>query len=327
MSPSTQHGGRPKRGRVSVIVPVHNGPAYLHQALQSALSQDYQDLEVIVVDDGSTDASPRIIDGFGDRLTVLRHARNQGLATARNSGLAAASGELIQFLDADDLLPAHKLATQARLLRQRPELALVFCEGRYQGHAGDESALEEFTSGEDVTPSLLRNNFIMVHAALVRRDGLDRIGGFREELPCLEDWDLWLRLALAGYRFGFDPETLVHSRLHAGRMSEDTHRMRRARVDVLENAAELMTRAGHPLAATVGPGLSEACYAYGSQLLSLGDRSAGRSAIRRALECDPEGIRAWGKRLHLALSYLLPAASIHPLLRSLKRLPGGRSEA
>src|SRR5512143_3730544 len=106
---------------VSVVMPVYNGARYLRQALESALAQTYRPLEIVVVDDGSTDETPAILAEFGTRIRALRQP-NSGSAAARNAALDAARGELIAFLDADDLWLPQKLAVQVEYLREHPDV-------------------------------------------------------------------------------------------------------------------------------------------------------------------------------------------------------------
>jgi glycosyltransferase involved in cell wall biosynthesis len=109
---------------VSVVMPVYNGARYLRQALESALTQTYRPLEIVVVDDGSTDDTPALLAEFGDKIRSIRQ-QNSGSAAARNAALRAARGELIAFLDADDLWLPRKLAVQVDYLRDHPEVDLV----------------------------------------------------------------------------------------------------------------------------------------------------------------------------------------------------------
>lgn len=110
---------------VSVIMPAYNARPYIAEAMQSVLSQDYPNIELIVVDDGSVDGSAECAKMFGDRVKVIRQA-NAGVAAARNKGLDEAKGELIAFLDADDVWLPGKISAQVEYLRQHPETAVVY---------------------------------------------------------------------------------------------------------------------------------------------------------------------------------------------------------
>src|SRR5436190_9018266 len=111
---------------VSVVIPTYNYARYLGAAIDSALQQTHAPLEVIVVDDGSTDDTPRLLDGYGDRIRVIRQ-KNSGVAAARNAGVREARGELIAFLDSDDLWKPRKLELQIARFEADPGLGLVHC--------------------------------------------------------------------------------------------------------------------------------------------------------------------------------------------------------
>ncbi len=175
---------------VSVIVPVHNGEAYLEQALESIRDQDYRPLEVIVIDDGSTDGTASIARRFSEDLHYLYQPR-AGPAAARNAGLRLARGEWIAFLDADDLWPPGKLVQQAAYLRDDPGLQVVL--GRVQQI---EDAIPR-AAGSALTPGYREigdplTSFV-VGSALVRRAAFERIGRFDAGLSFSEDVDWFMK--------------------------------------------------------------------------------------------------------------------------------------
>ena len=224
---------------VSVVVATFNHGRFVTDAIDSALGQTLAGVEVVVVDDGSTDATPTILARYGDRIRVVRQA-NRGLAAARNRGLAVARGTYIGFLDADDVVAPTKLTEQAGVLDESPRVGWTYCD----------VLIEDETSGTTVTasaqfayrgrrldgrllPELIRGNFIPAIAPLVRRSALDAAGRFDERLTALEDWDLWLRLALVA-EARYVPRVLATYRLRAGGMSRDRTRMDENRFRVLD---------------------------------------------------------------------------------------------
>jgi glycosyltransferase involved in cell wall biosynthesis len=186
---------------VSIIVPTFNRPAMLARALKSVARQTMNDLEVIVVNDGGTDPGPTLNGlrdsiGGGERLSIVHHDRNRGLAAARNTGLRMARGRYVGFLDDDDrLLPNHLTALLPQL---RLGARIVHGDARYALEEGGEAlpftlgSLVHYQFDFDTTFFPLDNKF-PVQSLLFERELLFEAGGFDETLPVLEDWDLWLR--------------------------------------------------------------------------------------------------------------------------------------
>ena len=170
--------------RVSLIIPTYNHGRFVAQAVESALAQTYGDLQVIVVDDGSTDHTQAILAGYGTRIHAVTQ-KNRGVSAARNAGLLAAQGDYFVFLDADDLLPANKLALQVPLLKARPDWGLVYSGYQHVDENGTRILHESRPNRQGyVLKDLLRRTlFFPLGAALVRRECLDRVGLFDESCP------------------------------------------------------------------------------------------------------------------------------------------------
>lgn len=212
---------------VSVVIPVHNHARFLPEALESVFRQSLQPREVIVVDDGSTDGTGEVLRTYAGRIRLLRQA-NRGVAAARNAGAVAASGELLAFLDADDVWHASKLERQAVGFSTDPELGLVHCgveevdaQGRLLRTRLD--GMEGWVSREML---LFRRGVILGggSAAVVVRAVFESVGGFDEGLSTSADWDLYYRIA-ERCRVGFVPEVLVRYRVHGGNMHRNVHVM------------------------------------------------------------------------------------------------------
>ncbi len=189
---------------VSVIIPTYNRADLLPETLTSVLGQTLADIEVIVVDDGSTDDTAGVVAGMAD--SRLRHIKNErtGLpAAGRNVGISAARADLLAFVDSDDLWLPEKLAVQTRHLDEHPEVQWCFTHYNFLDHAS--GAVEPRPRpmipppGPQRLAQLLGYNFVGSPTVLVRRELLERTGPFDEawELRFVEDWELWLRLEAA----------------------------------------------------------------------------------------------------------------------------------
>lgn len=204
---------------VSVVIPAYNAQACLARTLSSALRQTEGPREIIVIDDGSTDATADIALAFGPRIRLLRQPHG-GAAAARNAGIRAAQGRLIAFLDADDEWLPLKLERQLPLHRGDPVLSFsASCEFGVGGEArGDTFGDWRPERGEQAWKGLLAMNFIATPTVIARRDDLLACGGFNSRLKVGEDQDLWIRLALRG-RLEFTRESLVKVHLQPGSLS------------------------------------------------------------------------------------------------------------
>jgi glycosyltransferase involved in cell wall biosynthesis len=182
---------------VSVVLPTYNRAATLARAVGSVLSQSHPALELIIVDDGSTDHTSQVLAEIDDRrVRCLRLPARAGAAAARNAGIAVSSGAVIAFQDSDDEWVPSKLACQLELLETGgPDVGWV--GGRHRVIAGSEKrevGPDLLIRGQSYLPDLLDGQAFVTATWLVRRETLERIGRFREDMPCLEDWDLIFRL-------------------------------------------------------------------------------------------------------------------------------------
>jgi GT2 family glycosyltransferase len=184
---------------VSVIIPAYNAVTTLRKTLDSVLAQTFTSFEIIVVDDGSTDATIAVATTVDDpRVRVLAQS-NAGVSVARNRGAAAARGELLAFLDADDLWASDKLACQIAALQAHPDAGLAFSWTAFVDDRGDllpGGGVAGRAEGWVFSDLLLLGNFVgNGSAALIRRTAFEAVGGFEPTLRTAEDWDFYLRLA------------------------------------------------------------------------------------------------------------------------------------
>ncbi|HJT77353.1 MAG TPA: glycosyltransferase [Gemmataceae bacterium] len=266
---------------VSVVTPTYNYAAFLGDAVRSALAQTYADVEVLVVDDGSTDDTEAVVAALGERVRFFRQDR-AGPSAARNRAILQARGAYVAFLDADDRWLPAKLARQVALMESDPRLVLSytdFCRGE-----ADRPRLADYDhrATGDVFYPLLRQNFIHTSTVLLRRDALARAGLFDPSLRGSEDLELWLRLARVG-AVGCVEEVLTAVRQHEtnttlslefARHRARTTRLLLARYGDDPRAADLIRRR-----------LGYCCFALGYAEKAEGNYGAARSAYWESARC------------------------------------------
>jgi glycosyltransferase involved in cell wall biosynthesis len=209
--------------KVSVLLPVYNGARTLSAAIESVLAQTHRDLELLVLDDASTDQSADVIRTYAardERVRPVFHQRNEGLASTLNEGLERSEGELVARLDQDDEALPHRLRAQADFMAGHPT---VVAAGSFVYHMGREpkhDRLVEFpTDPDDIRRTLADHNCLYHPSVIMRRSKILELGGYRAEFKNAEDYDLWLRAAkrhdlanvpapLIRYRFSVDGMTL-----------------------------------------------------------------------------------------------------------------------
>jgi glycosyltransferase involved in cell wall biosynthesis len=229
--------------RISAIIPAFNAAAHIKKAIVSALDQREAEVEVIVVDDGSTDGTWTILESFGDRIRKERQS-NGGPAKARNTGARLATSEWLAFLDADDEWLPEKTVRQFTALDA--STAMVYSDRFNTGNVARicerASDSERFYDG-DVFEPLLLHNFITTSSVVIRKSRFEQLGGFDESPTLLgvEDWDLWLRYAADG-RIALCHDALVCYRWHPDSVSNNSNNfdhLCRARLEVIRRALAL----------------------------------------------------------------------------------------
>lgn len=218
---------------VSVIIPVHDRAAYVSDAIRSVLAQSLADLELIVVDDGSTDDTVAVVRSFADpRLRLVRHEVNRGIPAARNTGLDEARGRYIAWLDSDDIARPRRLAVQVRFLEDHPAVALVgACAGKLDARGRGRPGIRvPPLRSEDIRAWLLFRSAFQQSAVTGRAEVLKRFR-YRLEYPVCEDVDLFVRMS-AGHVLRNLPRILIDRRIHDGQ----TIRTMRAQIGEREAA-------------------------------------------------------------------------------------------
>jgi glycosyltransferase involved in cell wall biosynthesis len=213
---------RPAEGAgptISVVVPAYNEERHIAEALDSVLAQTRSPLEVIVVDDGSTDGTLAVVDRYRERVRVIQQ-ENRGCPGAFDTGFREAQGEFVALCPADDIWDPEKLEWQQDALRERPEVDVVFGAARRFGLGkGDHvrPARSKVLDGPSFAREMYRRNLIPDPSAVVRRSLYLDLGGYEPLIG--EDYEFWMRALAAGAVFYFDPRLVVHLREHGGNLS------------------------------------------------------------------------------------------------------------
>jgi glycosyltransferase involved in cell wall biosynthesis len=303
----------------SVIIAAYNVANVIGDALESVEAQTVAPLEVIVCDDGSTDDLTRVLEPYRDTIVLLRR-QNGGEAAAKNTAAAAATGDFVAILDADDVYFPNRLKALSALAQARPDLDILTTDGFLS--VGDRIIRRnydrswQFEAG-DQRRAILERNFIFGLAA-VRRERLEQHGGFDEAIRWTTDWDLWLRLILAGARAGCVPEPLALYRLRETSLTAQRRDLLLGKLATLEKAEHNSNLQGDE------PQVLErslASYRRDLALLDLREAvAAGKAdARRRALDVLGTPGYRFRNRLDALAMVIAPAVSGRILRRRAQR--------
>lgn len=219
-------------GLVSVVIPAYNAERYIREAIESVLAQDYRPIEVIVVDDGSSDATATIVESFGSEVRCIRQ-ENAGTAAARNVGVQASRGAFLAHHDADDLWTPGRLSLQMKALEAHPELDAV--SGHVQIFFSPELSEEERRNIRNPTSPVPGH---VATSMLMRRRSYDRIGASRGEWIVGSDLDWYARAQEAGFRFEILPDIVLLRRLHQGNKGRVQRARAGDRLHILKQALD-----------------------------------------------------------------------------------------
>ena len=206
-----------------MVLPVHNGEEYLAQAVESALGQDVESLELIAVDDASTDGSARILRGYGERIRHLRAEKQESSIATTNIGLRAARGDYVCILHQDDFFLPGKLRRHVELMDGDPSVGMSYSAQWFVGPSGEPLAelhsplrrADYVVAGRDELHHLAVQNYLNYCNVVMRRSALETVRTFDNPFWVSADWGVWLRLAL-GHRVGYIDDLLVGYRIHPG---------------------------------------------------------------------------------------------------------------
>lgn len=292
--------------KVSVVLPTYQSACFLAKALQSVVDQTFQDWELIVVDDGSTDETRAVVAAFPDPRIRYVYQENRGAPAALNAGIRLARGAYIAFLGADDRWLPEKLARQVAQLDGLPANVGVVYTDMYLLDLEGETVLGRFLEGRrppqgKVLSQLLRTDGAFIHpcASLIRREVFDRVGAFDEVLKTHEDWDLWVRIAALYEVEALDLPLGMYGR-RPSQLTKDVQQMYLHGVE----AKERVLRGGALLPAdrrALRHYLAHHHYGYGIKFLDLGRRKEAWRALFRSLRLRPGERKTY---IHLGLPLL-----------------------
>lgn len=282
---------------VSVIIPTFNCAKYLPEAVESALNQSYQDFEIVIIDDGSTDKTNEIVECYAkshnDKIQYI-YQQNKGLACARNTGIKNSQGEYIALLDADDVWLPNRLAEQIAVIEKSKNVGLVHSNITFISEEGkllstpkrDEGSL----CGNIFNALFTRNAHISCPTVLFRRECLESVGLFDENLAHLgcEDRELWLRIAKK-YKIIYIDKVLAHYRIRKGSMCKNMPKMLEARYYVVN---KFFPR-DKPSPIVKNIALANIHKDIGDELLYAGQCQESRNHYLKAFSFWPFSLRLW----------------------------------
>lgn len=293
---------------VSVVIPTYERRKFLRGAIETAVGQSYNNLDIVVVDDGSTEPyADETVADFPATVCCVRHKENRGLSAARNTGVRESSGEYIAFLDDDDRWHREKIAQQVDALERDHTAGLATCLVASITPDNELVHCERNTPNGDCSDSILVGNQIGTPSrVVVRRDAFESIDGFDESLQTKQDWDFYIRLC-QDWAVAAVSDHLCFRTVHES-MSSSPESARRDNAAILDKHAELLQAKGRWEQAQ-----AEVAERVGRAYLRQGDCSSARTQFRTALRQDATGYRS--------LLYLLTfmPRTIVGKLRELKR--------
>ncbi|MGD2183358.1 glycosyltransferase [Lusitaniella coriacea] len=280
---------------ISIVIPVYNGSITIQETIESVLNQTFQDIEILIINDGSNDKTLEVISKFEDpRIQVFSYS-NAGLAVSRNRGIAKATGDYIAFLDADDLWTPDKLQAQWQELQENPDAAVAYSWTDYI----DESSQFLFSGRRtslsgDVYPELLVRNLLENGSnPLIRQQALKEIGDFDPLVNAAADRDMYLRLA-ARYSFICVPSPQILYRVSAQSMSANLTQQEQHSVAVIEKAFKQAPQSLQHLKKQSLANIYK--YLAWKSLQGLPSPQKGRTATRYSLQYarhEPELLKQW----------------------------------
>lgn len=280
--------------KVSVILPCYNGARWIGKAIQSVLAQTFEDLELVIVDDGSTDNSRDTIASYlSDGRVRYIFQENRGFSGANNTGIKESKGELIGFIGQDDLWTPNKLKVQVEYMDKYKNIDLVHSDLYHIDSNGRiikrrNPKVPKTVSHKENVKELFLGNFICIQTAIVRRICFEDVGLFDEKMVAFSDHDLWLRMA-GNLNIGYIKKPLVKKRYHRNRLTEAR------REATIKDEFLIIKKAvsQYPfLKKHMRNALSKRYYVWGLFLLDQGEKKDSRGKLLKAVKYDPYNFKA-----------------------------------
>lgn len=310
---------------ITVVIPVYNGEKTIRETIQSVFNQSLSDLELLVINDGSTDSTLEIVYQIKDERLKLYTYPNAGLATSRNRGISLAKSEYISFIDADDLWTPDKLETQLEALQENPKAAVAYSWTDWIDESNQLLGKGSHNTQQgEVLAKLLLNDFVANGSnCLIKMQAFREVGGFDETLTAVEDWDMWLRLA-ACYQFVAVPSPQVLYRVTSNSMSFNVWGMEAASLQIIEKAFASAPQSLQYLKRdSIG---NRYKYLTFKALDGIPERKKGLAATRflwKAIAYDPSLLRAkviWKVLFKITAIILLPPKLAEQVINQFKPL-------
>ena len=295
---------------ISVIIPVYNRKEYITETVLSVMAQTCkQNIEIIIVDDGSTDNSCDLIRNLQSEYPFLKLfiQKNKGVSSARNRGLLEAKGNFVQFLDSDDLISPNKFKLQLKALTENPNSGLCYCTTAYFKQNQSEEmkiSLGSDIPHEQILPAFLASCQWQVHSPLYRRSACEKIGPWNENLTCLEDWEYGCRAGAVGIKPVFCQDTLAFTREHDGERLSHGDLGRTAKALKIATTSILDTLNAQGFSPEWFDVMARHMVAAGRAFISTGDYSEGEICLNTAREI------AKNQKLRLCISSYALASKV-----------------
>lgn len=301
---------------VSVVIPTYNREQLIARSVKSVLSQTYQDFEIIIVDDASTDNTEEVVSSFNDeRIRYVRHEENRGEAAARNTGIKVARGDYIAYQDSDDEWFPEKLARQIELLEDvSPDVGVIYT-GFWKTKNHRRTYIPFSWVGRkngDIHKELLKGNFIGSPVVLIKKECFSEVGLFDERLRNLVDWEMWIRIS-KHYHFSCVDEPLVVAHYDSDNASDNP--------DSLINALQLVLEKNRDEFEEEKKLLAKHWINIGNLLVARGSVKKGRHYIINALRLYPFSIRL------LSAAFLAFFGLYNEIVHILRSITGSRLKA
>lgn len=284
---------------ISVITPAYNCEKTIAFTIDSVLAQTFKNFELIIVDDGSTDNTSRIVSQYSDQRIVHIYQENKERAEARNRGIKIARGQYIAFLDSDDTWTPNKLTKQVFILEHNLDFGMVYCRTNFFNNSVGRtskvfSKSERLYRGKQCLPRLLKDNFIFSPTPLIRKSVFDKVGLFKTSFIPIEDWEMWTRIS-AEYIIDYIDEPLANYRIHPKFTSwlNVPDLIISNVLKMIDNIERLYLPQGMVSTKALNAGRSMAHYNYGRGLMAHQKYSKSVKHLIKSIKFDHKNYKAY----------------------------------